>query len=121
MIELITQKIIEALNTPKDGQNFLWDSDLKGFGVRVGSTGVKSYVVQYRSPDGRLRRMAFARCNLFDVDEARQHARSLLAKATLGIDPADEKNAARRNGSVAEIWTCNGFAPVTYLTMLPWL
>lgn len=103
MIELITQRVIELLPTPQAGQKFLWDSDLKGFGVRVGTSGVKSYVVQYRSPDGRLRRMAFARCNLFDVEDARQHARTLLAKATLGIDPADEKNEARRNGSVAEV------------------
>lgn len=103
MSEFITQSVIDTMAIPQDGQTFLWDGDLKGFGVRVGASGVKSYVVQYRSPDGRLRRMVFARCNLFDVEDARQRARSLLAKATLGIDPAEERNAARRGGTVADV------------------
>ena len=30
------------------GQAFLWDEDLRGFGVKASATGAKSYLVQYR-------------------------------------------------------------------------
>ncbi len=99
----ISQGVINRLRAPAVGQEFVWDTELKGFGVRVGTSGVKTYVLQFRSPDGRLRRMAVARCNVLDVDEARKQARALLAKATLGVDPAEEKRANRIGGTVAEV------------------
>ena len=30
------------------GQAFLWDEDLRGFGVKASASGAKSYLVQYR-------------------------------------------------------------------------
>ncbi|WP_217430796.1 tyrosine-type recombinase/integrase [Sphingomonas bacterium] len=99
----MTTHIIESAKVPSEGQTFLWDGELKGFGVRVGSTGVKSYVLQYRNPDGRLRRSAYARFPVFNVDQGRKEAIRMLADITRGIDPADEKEAKRAAPTIGDV------------------
>lgn len=99
----LTTHMIESAKVPATGQTFLWDGELKGFGVRVGSTGVKSYVLQYRSPDGRLRRSVYARFPVFSVDEARKEAIRMLADVTRGVDPADVKEAKRAAPTIGEV------------------
>ncbi len=99
----LTTHMIETATLPKTGQSFLWDGELKGFGVRVAFSGVKSYVLQYRSPDGRLRRMAYARYPVFTVDEARKEAIRMLADVTRGIDPADAKQAKRAAPTIGDV------------------
>lgn len=99
----LTTHMIETAALPQSGQSFLWDGELKGFGVRVAFSGVKSYVLQYRSPDGRLRRIAFARYPVFTVDEARKEAIRMLADVTRGGDPADAKQAKRAAPTIGDI------------------
>lgn len=54
----ITIRAIEALKKqPRD--YFVWDDELRGFGVRVMRSGLKSFVVQYRV-GARTRRNTFS-------------------------------------------------------------
>lgn len=47
----ITKRAVDALG---NGPITLWDADLKGFGLRITASGVKTYVVTYRPhPGGR--------------------------------------------------------------------
>lgn len=103
MARKLTTHMIETAALPKSGQSFLWDGELKGYGVRVAFSGMKSYVLQYRSPDGRLRRMAFARYPVFTVDEARKEAIRMLADVTRGVDPADAKQAKRAAPTIGDV------------------
>ena len=48
----ITKRAVDALNA-RDREYMVWDSDIKGFGVRVHPSGRKVYVVKYRD-DGRV-------------------------------------------------------------------
>ena len=41
-----------------DREVFVWDSGLKGFGVRMMSSGVASYILKYRNKEGRQRKLA---------------------------------------------------------------
>ena len=43
----ITKKSIDALE-PSSSSQFLWDTDLKGFGAKITPAGSISYVVQFR-------------------------------------------------------------------------
>ncbi len=81
----ITKKSVDALTCPPDQDRvFMWDTDLKGFGVaampaRKGKDGkelppTKSYVVQYRQ-GGRSRRMTLGEHGRLTPDEARDHAK----------------------------------------------
>jgi Arm DNA-binding domain len=54
----LTKRAIDALTPPEKGEIFVWDTELRGFGLRVKSTGGKTYLVQYRNTEGRTRRLA---------------------------------------------------------------
>ena len=43
----ITRKVVDAL-TAREREYMVWDSDIKGFGVRVHPSGRRVYVVKYR-------------------------------------------------------------------------
>jgi Arm DNA-binding domain/Phage integrase, N-terminal SAM-like domain len=97
----ITKRTIDSLKIgPKDF--FVWDEELRGFGVRVMPSGVMSYVVQYRI-GGRTKRTAFSRVGTMTPDEARKHARELLVAVDKGGDPAGEAKAHRRSPTVAAL------------------
>jgi hypothetical protein len=51
----ITKRLIDALRPNQGDQKdlFAWDSELRGFGVRMKPSGSASYVVQYRTHKGR--------------------------------------------------------------------
>jgi integrase len=65
-----------------------------GFALRIGETGVKSYVLRYRV-GGRQNRVTIGSAAVLSLAEARQRARKLVDQAKAGIDPAAAK-AERR-------------------------
>jgi integrase len=97
----ITKRTVESL-TPRATDYFVWDDDMACFGVRVMRTGIKSYVVQYRK-GGRTRRSAFSRVGTMTPDDARKHARGLLAAVDKGEDPVGDTTAHRRSPTVADV------------------
>jgi len=84
-------------------QSFLWDGELKGFGVRVTPSGLKSFVVQYRNGEGRSRRIVIGRYGIFTVEQARIMAREKLLAVAKGIDPAEEPEPVQSNTTVRDV------------------
>ena len=76
----LTKRFIDSLAPKPDGDVWSWDSELRGFGVRMKPSGAASYLVQYRTPQGRTRRLAFAKIGTITPDEARTKAKKLLAE-----------------------------------------
>jgi hypothetical protein len=69
----ITKRVVEGLE-PSTRIVTIYDSELKGFGVRLMPSGVASYIIEYR-PDGGGRnaskkRMALGRVGELTPDEA---------------------------------------------------
>lgn len=87
----ISNAIVEGVG-PRAQQYFLWDRDLKGFGLRVSPGGVKSYVVQYRM-GGRgfpVQRYTIGKHGSpWTATAARDEARRLLSLVGLGQDPKE--------------------------------
>lgn len=97
-------------------QDFLWCSELPGFGIRLGmKTGVKTFILQYRlrgvATDkiisiGRYGEPLLIEGRVFslEVNLARQKALELKAKMRLGIDPvAQEKEQREAATQQAEV------------------
>jgi len=91
----LTKRVVDALKVPnpakvgvKVRESFAWDRELRGFGVQVMPSGLKSFVVQYRTPEGRTRRLVIGRYGLMTVEEARVIAHEKLVAVSKGVDPA---------------------------------
>ena len=101
----LTKRYVDAL-IPATGQDqFEWDSDLKGFGLRLKPSGAGAFIVQYRTPQGRTRRFAFAKIGTLAPEEARTKARRLLAEVQDGKDPSRARHEAREALTVAGLCT----------------
>jgi integrase len=72
----------------------VFDDDLPGFGVRVLSSGKKSWLIQYRI-NGRSTTSTLGRLEKMPAGTARDLAKRKLAQAELGIDPGKEKQDDR--------------------------
>jgi integrase len=91
---------------PADRDRIVWDSDLKGFGLRVKPSGTRSFIVQYRAGKGRkwsTKRVTIGQFGTLTVQQARKAARETLAAVVLGADPRAERDAAARALTVAEL------------------
>ena len=54
MRDKITKRSVDALRPGPEGREaVIWDTEVKGFGVRAQRSGSKSYIVHYRAGTGR--------------------------------------------------------------------
>lgn len=83
-------------------EDFYWDDDLKGFGIKI--TKTKScYIIQARNAKGKTTRKKIGPINLFSPDEARKIAKAYLGQLAQGIDiMAKEKEGKTRNISLQQ-------------------
>jgi integrase len=88
---------VEAAAVPSSGEVLYWDDELRGFGLRVTATGVRSYVVQGRVGT-RSRRVTIGRHGRWTCEEARRQAREVLREMDLGIDPTEKRQRAAALG-----------------------
>ena len=99
----IMKRSVDALQPEPDRDVFKWDTELRGFGVRVKPSGVKSYLVQYRNAEGRTRRLVLGKHGALTPETARDIARKKLTAVAEGEDPSAERHAARTGMTVSEV------------------
>jgi integrase len=99
----ITKRAVDALQAPDGRDLILWDSELRGFGVRVRGSGAKTYLLQYRNEEGRTRRLVLGRHGPLTPDQARELAKQRLGAVAKGQDPAEERRALRQSLTVGEL------------------
>ena len=71
-----------------------FDDDVPGFGLRVRTSGARSWLVQY-AVHGKTKKITLGGPPLVSLGAARARAREILAAVKLGSDPAREKAEAR--------------------------
>jgi len=92
-LKLDTKTVPGLVLKPGQGEAFVWDAELAGFGLRLQGRR-RTYVAQYRA-NGHTRRVTLGSTERLSPAQARDGARKILARVALGDDPQDEK-AARR-------------------------
>lgn len=100
----LTKRLIDAAAADPEGREFfLWDSEVKGFGLRVKPSGGKSFILKYRIGTQTKRHTICKVGNPYTVDEARDVARDLLRDIRHGADPAADKKEKLKAETVAEL------------------
>ena len=97
-IAKLTKRVVDAIK-PGGHRVIYYDSELKGFGLKISPAGGKTWCVEYR-PGARgrsvsKRRMVIGSASTLTPDQARNAARDVLARVALGEDPAASRSAAR--------------------------
>lgn len=85
-------------------QRFVWDTDLKGFGVKIFPSGAKSFVFQYRTPEGQSRRLTIGKLSdSLTVEQARKIATTIMLEVKRGADPQARKKARKEALTVNQV------------------
>jgi len=100
----LTDKMLRGLKPAASGQIDVWDELLLGFGVRVGTTGRKSFFVGTRI-NGRYKRITLKPpYDLLSLADARVKAKAIMSDAHAGIGPELRKKREEKGtfGAVAK-------------------
>lgn len=83
----LTKGYVERIK-PCEKDAFHWDTEVKGFGLRVTPTGKMTFIVQGRvEGSGKEARITIGAFGVFTTDQARDAAREHLRTMRLGGDP----------------------------------
>lgn len=94
----LTNTKVKNLPLPIDKEQHLeWDSETRGFGIRISRSGSKSWIVQGRVY-GKTRRVTLGPFELLSADEARKRAQAKLLEMYDGKDPQVEKKKLKAQG-----------------------
>ena len=103
----ITKRSVDTLKPANGAEAVLWDTELKGFGVRVQRGGAKAYILQYRVGTGRgapLRKLTIGRHGSpWTAERARGEAKRLLGMIEGGADPAADRIARKEAPTIADL------------------
>jgi integrase len=107
----ITKQVVDR-TTPDNKEKWIWDTEVKGFGLRVRSNGRKVYVVEYRPGDGgrtapKRRYTIGTHGSPWTANAARAEAQRILGLVRAGHDPMEERKKSRQknNQTVAALIT----------------
>lgn len=88
----ITKRSVDAMRAgPRN--DFLWDTETRGFGVKITPAGKRIYILQYRlgGADTKTQRYTIGTHGRWTPSAAETEAKRLLALVDQGKDPADDK------------------------------
>ncbi|QQS10733.1 MAG: site-specific integrase [Rhodospirillales bacterium] len=114
MSDRLTKRSIDAAR-PGPREVVLWDGEIRGFGLRIRPSGVRSFVYVYRPGGGRAspkRRVTIGSHGEITLEDARLKAKKLAGDVAHDRDPAKEKRAKRRAKASAAASTVAGLVPL---------
>lgn len=102
----LTKRTVDAAH-PADKRYHIWDCELRGFGLRIEPSGIKTFVTKYRVGGGGRnapqRIQTVGRFGTLTTEEARRKAKAILGSVAAGADPAGDLAARRREMTVVAL------------------
>ncbi|MBX3616978.1 tyrosine-type recombinase/integrase [Nitrosomonas sp.] len=100
-VELTVGKIRGLQCTGEKKRVYLWDKEVKGFGVIATDTGGKSFILQTKLY-GESIRLTIGKVSAWSIKDARAEARRLQVLIDKGIDPRQEVAKAKAEKKAAD-------------------
>lgn len=104
MARRLTKQRIDDLEPKAGAQYVAWDTDPRGFGVRVSPAGAKTFILRYRLKSGRVRWKTIGRVGSdLSLEKARAQAQRDRGLVADGKDPLREIDVAKAAETVATV------------------
>ena len=97
----LTKRYIDALPA-KEKEYFVWDDQMKGFGVRVYPNGGKRYVAQTHR-QAKITRLQIGRHGALPFEEARRRAGKIISDIDDGRTPGEDRKNERSSPTVRQL------------------
>lgn len=102
MAKLTDKFIVELTCPPGKKDTLVFDTEVRGLGVRISSSGRKNFLVQWRCPNtGKPKRLPLGACGSISLKRAREVTRIRLGEVAQGRNPVEEKRAHRNEAKYA--------------------
>jgi integrase len=101
----LTEHAIRRIAPPATG--YALHPDGNGLALRVTANGAQSWVLNYRTKDGRSRRATIGSLDDWTLGEARKRAQEMRRDVDLGGDPVGDEQAERKAETIDEL--CDRF------------
>jgi integrase len=109
MADKLTKRVVDSVEAGP-GPVFVWDTEIKGFGLRVDPNGRKTFILRYRpKKDGKAGRAApkrfvtIGRMGDLTPDKARAKAQKIIGQVADEKDPAGAARARRDLDTVGDL------------------
>jgi integrase len=102
----INKRFLSSLKVPPKGEKVYWDEELRGFGVRVLSSGIKSFIIYRRLSPTEQYKETLGRIGELKIGEARRIAEARIGEIANGKDPVADRRKAKANtfAALAEVY-----------------
>ena len=93
----LVKRVVKRVKETKQAE-YIWDTELVGFGFRASPSGQVSWLVQkrYGGREISAKRVVIGRCPPWEVEKARAEAGSVIGEIYKGIDPLNKKQTRRK-------------------------
>ncbi len=100
----LTKRVVDSLPLPaQGGDTFAWCREVRGFGVRVKHSGLKTFIIVYKTKRGQFRRHKLGAYPNITVEQARELAKEAFARVSRGEDPSAQRKQLKKFVSVGEM------------------
>ncbi len=99
----IGKRTVDGVPKPVEGETKLWDTEIKGFFLRVYATGRRVYALKYRMGSHQRIFTIGTHGSPWTPESARDAAREALERVQAGEDPAVAKKTSRAAMTVANL------------------
>lgn len=99
-----TKAAIDGLPVPEKGWAYYYDLKVQGFGIGIGSTGKKTFIL-YRKINGSPERLTLGRYPDLTIEQARGKASEINSAIANGANPADAQRGRAAELTFGELFS----------------